>query len=60
MSSNTEVGQDAPDNSYNYRGSSSPAFSAMSDAILAIAAELSIGAVLEKIVHAARELADAR
>ncbi len=35
------------------------AFAAMSDAVLAIAAELSLEPVLEKLVHAARGLADA-
>ena len=39
---------------------SSPAFKAMSDAVLAIAAELSVEPILQKLVHAARELADAR
>ena len=46
--------------SYNDPSGSSPAFAAMSDAILAIAAELSIDAVLKKIVDSARRLADAR
>jgi signal transduction histidine kinase len=36
------------------------AFRAMSDAVLAIAAELSVEPILQKLVHAARELADAR
>ncbi len=36
------------------------AFQAMSDAVLAIAAELSVEPVLQKLVHAARELAAAR
>ena len=36
------------------------AFAAMSDAVLAIAGELSLEPVLEKLVHAARELAGAR
>ena len=39
---------------------SSPAFKTMSDAVLAIAAELSVEPILQKLVHAARELADAR
>src|SRR6186997_1362283 len=39
---------------------SSPAFKAMSDAVLAIAAELSVEPILQKLVHAARKLADAR
>src|SRR5215208_7680027 len=38
----------------------SPAFKAISDAVLAIAAELSVEPILQKLVHAARELADAR
>ena len=38
----------------------SPAFKAMSDAVLAIAAELSVEPILQKLVHAARELAGAR
>ena len=38
----------------------SPAFQAMSDAVLAIAAELSVEPVLQKLVDAARELAGAR
>ena len=38
----------------------SPAFQTMSDAVLTIAAELSVEAVLQKLVDAARELADAR
>ena len=46
--------------SYNSPLSSSPAFAAMSDAILAIASELSVDAVLEQIVNAARELVMAR
>jgi signal transduction histidine kinase len=37
-----------------------PAFQAMSDAVLAIAAELSVDAILQKLVHAARELVKAR
>jgi signal transduction histidine kinase len=36
------------------------AFKAMSDAVLAIAAELSVEPILQKLVHAARELAGAR
>jgi signal transduction histidine kinase len=36
------------------------AFRAMSDAVLAIAAELSVEPILQKLVHAARELAAAR
>src|SRR6187431_3291909 len=39
---------------------SSPAFKAMSDAVLAIAAELSVEPILQKLVHSARELVDAR
>ena len=46
--------------SYNDPTTSSPAFEAMSDAILAIAGELSVDAVLKKIVNSARYLADAR
>jgi DNA-binding NarL/FixJ family response regulator/signal transduction histidine kinase len=38
----------------------SSAFQAMSDAVLAIAAERSVEAVLQRLVHAARELAGAR
>ncbi|MGH3131788.1 MAG: GAF domain-containing sensor histidine kinase, partial [Gaiellaceae bacterium] len=38
----------------------SPAFKAMSDAVLAIAAELSVEPILQKLVHSARELAAAR
>jgi signal transduction histidine kinase len=38
----------------------SSAFQAMSDAVLAIAAEHSVEAVLQRLVHAARELAGAR
>jgi signal transduction histidine kinase len=38
----------------------SPPFAAMSDAVLAIAAELDVEQVLQKLVHAARELAGAR
>lgn len=41
-------------------GSGSPALKAMSDAVLAITAELSVEPILQKIVHAARELVDAR
>ncbi len=41
-------------------GSASPAFQAVSDAVLAIAAERSVEQVLDKLVHAARKLADAR
>ena len=37
-----------------------PAFQAMSDAVLAIAAELSVDAILQKLVHAARQLVKAR
>jgi signal transduction histidine kinase len=37
-----------------------PAFQAMSDAVLGIAAELSVDAILQKLVHAARELVEAR
>ena len=40
--------------------SRSDAFKAMSDAVLAIAAELSVEPILQKLVHAARELAGAR
>jgi signal transduction histidine kinase len=36
------------------------AFRAMSDAVLAIAAELAVEPILQKLVHAARELAEAR
>jgi signal transduction histidine kinase len=39
---------------------SSPALPAMSDAVLAIARERSVEPVLQRIVHAARELVDAR
>lgn len=46
---------DAPDS-----GSASPAFAAMSDAVLAIAAELAFEPILERIVHASRELVGAR
>src|SRR2546428_12298152 len=38
----------------------SPAFKALSDAVLAIAGERSVEPILQKLVHAARELADAR
>jgi signal transduction histidine kinase len=38
----------------------SPAFSALSDAVLAIAGERSVEPILQKLVDAARELADAR
>jgi signal transduction histidine kinase len=38
----------------------SPALQAMSDAVLAIAAELSVEPILQKLVHAARELVGAR
>ena len=38
----------------------SAALKAMSDAVLAIAAELSVEPILEKLVHSARELVDAR
>jgi signal transduction histidine kinase len=38
----------------------SPAFNALSDAVLAIAAERSVEPILQKLVDAARELADAR
>jgi signal transduction histidine kinase len=38
----------------------SPAFQAMSDAVLAVAAEHSVESILQKLVHAARELAGAR
>jgi signal transduction histidine kinase len=38
----------------------SQAFKAMSDVVLAIAAELSVEPILQKLVHAARELIDAR
>ncbi|MPZ89854.1 MAG: diguanylate cyclase, partial [Nitriliruptorales bacterium] len=37
-----------------------PAFEAMSDAVLGIAAELSVEPVLQKLVHAARGLVGAR
>ena len=46
--------------SYNRPSTGSPALEAMSDAILAIAGELSADAVLKKIVDSARYLADAR
>ena len=36
------------------------AFAAMSDVVLAIAGELRLDAVLDRLVHAARELVDAR
>ncbi|MDQ6853500.1 MAG: diguanylate cyclase, partial [Actinomycetota bacterium] len=36
------------------------AFAAMSDVVLAIAGELRLDTVLERLVHAARELAGAR
>ena len=36
------------------------AFQAMSDAVLAVAAELSVEPILQKLVHAARELARAQ
>ncbi len=38
----------------------SPAFGALSDAVLAIAAEHAVEPILQKLVHAARELAGAR
>jgi signal transduction histidine kinase len=38
----------------------SPALKAVSDAVLAVAAELSVEDVLQRLVHSARELADAR
>jgi signal transduction histidine kinase len=38
----------------------SPAFEAMSDAVLAVAAERSVESILQKLVHAARALAGAR
>src|SRR3954464_11967444 len=38
----------------------SAALDAMSDAVLAIASELSVEPILEKLVHSARELVDAR
>jgi signal transduction histidine kinase len=38
----------------------SPAFEAMSDAVLAVAAERSVDSILQKLVHAARVLACAR
>jgi signal transduction histidine kinase len=41
-------------------GAHTPAFRAMSEAVLAIAAEHGVEPVLEKLVHAARELVDAR
>jgi signal transduction histidine kinase len=40
-------------------GSRDDAFAAMSDVVLAIAGELRLGAVLDRLVHAARELVDA-
>jgi signal transduction histidine kinase len=41
-------------------GAESPAFRAMSDAVLAVTAELSVGPILQKIVDAARQLVQAR
>ena len=41
-------------------GSRDNAFAAMSDVVLAIAGELRLDAVLDRLVHAARELVDAR
>ena len=41
-------------------GTAIPAYAAINDAILAITGELALEPVLEKIVHAARELAHAR
>ena len=41
-------------------GSRENAFAAMSDVVLAIAGELRLDAVLDRLVHAARELVDAR
>ena len=41
-------------------GSTSPAFKAMSDAVLAITAELAVEPILQKIVEVARGLVDAR
>jgi len=41
-------------------GSRDNAFAAMSDVVLAIAGELRLDAVLDRVVHAARELVDAR
>src|SRR6187551_2604892 len=38
----------------------SPAFEAVSDAVLAIASERSVEPILQKLAHAARELVDAR
>jgi signal transduction histidine kinase len=38
----------------------SPTLKAVSDAVLAVAAELSVEEVLQRLVHSARELADAR
>ena len=38
----------------------SPALRAVSDAVLAIASELSVEEVLQRLVHSARELAGAR
>jgi signal transduction histidine kinase len=38
----------------------SPALKAVSDAVLAVASELSVGEVLQRLVDSARELADAR
>jgi signal transduction histidine kinase len=41
-------------------GQKSAAFEAMSDAVLAVAAERSVDSILQKLVHAARVLANAR
>src|SRR5947208_17113209 len=38
----------------------SPALRAVSDAVLAVASQLSVEEVLQRLVHSARELADAR
>lgn len=43
-----------------HRGSESPAFAAINDAVLAIAGELSLRPALQKIVDAARDLVNAR
>jgi signal transduction histidine kinase len=42
------------------RGTASPAFKAMSDAVLAITADLSVEAMLQRLVESARTLASAR
>jgi signal transduction histidine kinase len=42
------------------KGALSPALKAVSDAVLAVASELSVDEVLQRLVHSARELAGAR